>query len=71
MRSDDEDVLANQLSQEGGKSQADVFLTENSPALQRLQEQGLLAPVDGGHAGAGPVEGRLHRSGGGWASPPA
>jgi len=39
VRNDDEDVLANQLSQEGGNSQADVFLTENSPALQRLQER--------------------------------
>lgn len=46
VRSDDEDVLAQQLEQEGSKSPADVFYTENSPPLARLDEQHLLAPVD-------------------------
>ncbi len=45
VHSDDEDVLANQLIQEGSRSPADVFFTENSPALMSLQERGLLAKV--------------------------
>ena len=32
VRSDDEDVLAQQIQQEGSKSPADVFFTENTPA---------------------------------------
>jgi iron(III) transport system substrate-binding protein len=47
VRSDDEDVFANQIVQEGARSPADVIYTENSPALEYLQEHGLLAPVDG------------------------
>jgi iron(III) transport system substrate-binding protein len=46
VRSNDEDVFANQIVQEGSRSPADVFYTENSPALEYLQERGLLAPVD-------------------------
>jgi len=46
VRSDDEDVLANQVVQEGARSPADVIYTENSPALEYLQEHHLLAPVD-------------------------
>jgi len=46
IRPDDEDVLAAQIVQEGSRSPADVFLTENSPPLEELQERGLLAPVD-------------------------
>jgi iron(III) transport system substrate-binding protein len=46
VRSDDEDVFANQIVQEGSRSPADVFYTENSPALEFLQAKGLLAPVD-------------------------
>src|ERR1700689_4529372 len=46
IRSDDEDVFANQIVQEGARSPADVFYTENSPALEFLQSKGLLAPVD-------------------------
>ncbi|MGH8279161.1 MAG: iron ABC transporter substrate-binding protein [Gammaproteobacteria bacterium] len=38
--------LANQLILEGERTPADVFFTENSPELVRLQEKGLLAPVD-------------------------
>jgi iron(III) transport system substrate-binding protein len=43
VHSDDEDVLANQIIQEGTRSPADVFFTENSPALMSLEERGLLA----------------------------
>jgi iron(III) transport system substrate-binding protein len=45
VHSDDEDVLANQLIEEGSRSPADVFFTENSPALMTLQERGMLAKV--------------------------
>ena len=46
VRSDDEDVLAQQIVAEGSRSPADVIYTENSPALEFLQDKGLLAPVD-------------------------
>jgi iron(III) transport system substrate-binding protein len=45
VRSDDEGVLAAQVIQEGSHSPADLFMTENSPPLEALQERGLLAPV--------------------------
>ncbi|MHB1923980.1 MAG: iron ABC transporter substrate-binding protein [Acidimicrobiales bacterium] len=45
IRSDDEDVLANQIVEEGGGSPADVIYTENSPALQFLAGKNLLAPA--------------------------
>jgi iron(III) transport system substrate-binding protein len=45
VRSDDEDVLGNQIIQEGSSSPADVFYTENTPVLEDLQERGLLSPV--------------------------
>jgi iron(III) transport system substrate-binding protein len=46
VRSDDEDVLAQQIVAEGRRSPADVLYTENSPALEFLQDKGLLAAVD-------------------------
>ncbi len=45
IRSDDEDVLADQMVTEGARSPADVFFTENSPPLQFLADKGLLAPI--------------------------
>jgi iron(III) transport system substrate-binding protein len=45
VRSNDEDVLADQIVQEGGNSPADLIYTENSPALEYLQGQNLLARV--------------------------
>jgi iron(III) transport system substrate-binding protein len=45
VRAGDEAELANQIIQEGSHSAADVFYTENSPALTALAERGLLAPV--------------------------
>jgi iron(III) transport system substrate-binding protein len=45
VRNDDEDVLAQQVEQEGSRSPADVFFTENTPPLARLDEKGLLAPI--------------------------
>ena len=38
--------LANQLVQEGDASPADVFLTENSPAMSLVDSAGLFAPLD-------------------------
>jgi iron(III) transport system substrate-binding protein len=45
-RDGDEDVLAQQIVQEGRSSPADVFYSENSQALQFLSEKDLSAPVD-------------------------
>jgi iron(III) transport system substrate-binding protein len=44
-RSNDSVVLADLIAQEGGSSPADVYLTENSPELMHLEEQGLLAKL--------------------------
>lgn len=38
--------LANQIVTEGGASPADVFITENSPAMSLVSSKGLFAPVD-------------------------
>jgi iron(III) transport system substrate-binding protein len=38
--------LANQIVQEGDASPADVFLSENSPAIDIVDDAGLLAPLD-------------------------
>jgi iron(III) transport system substrate-binding protein len=46
VRYDDEDSLADEIIAEKSHPRADVFYTENSPALEYLQEKGLLAPVD-------------------------
>ncbi|MCQ4079540.1 extracellular solute-binding protein [Streptomyces sp. RB6PN25] len=56
IRSDDEDALAQQIRQEGAKSPADVFYTENSPALESLQASGLLAPASGAALAAVPAK---------------
>ncbi|MET0843949.1 MAG: iron ABC transporter substrate-binding protein [Mycetocola sp.] len=46
LRNGDDSELGNQLVQEGSASKADVFLTENSPAMSLVEQAGLLAPVD-------------------------
>ncbi len=56
VRSDDEDILAQQIQQEGSHSPADAFFTENSPPLARLDEAGLLSPVDATTLAAVPAE---------------
>jgi iron(III) transport system substrate-binding protein len=38
--------IANQIAQEGVRSPADVYFTENSPELTLLDEKGLLAKID-------------------------
>jgi iron(III) transport system substrate-binding protein len=54
VRSDDEDVLADQIATEGSHSPADVFFTENSPPLESLQAKGLLSKVDASTLAATP-----------------
>jgi iron(III) transport system substrate-binding protein len=46
VRTNDGIVLADQLLQEGSSSPADVYLTENSPELEDLEEHGLLAKLE-------------------------
>ncbi|MFE5672720.1 iron ABC transporter substrate-binding protein [Agromyces sp. NPDC056523] len=46
LRNGDDSELGNQLVQEGAASKADVFLTENSPAMSLVEEADLFAPVD-------------------------
>jgi iron(III) transport system substrate-binding protein len=45
VRSDGEDVLGNQILQEGASSPADVLYAENTPVLEDLQEKGLLTQL--------------------------
>lgn len=46
LRNGDDFELANQLVQEGSASPADVFLTENSPAMSLVDSNDLFAPLD-------------------------
>lgn len=46
LRNGGDSELGNQLVQEGAASNADVFLTENSPAMALVDSAGLFAPLD-------------------------
>ena len=46
LRNGSDTELGNQIVQEGAASPADVFLTENSPAMALVDNAGLFAPVD-------------------------
>jgi iron(III) transport system substrate-binding protein len=46
MRQGSDTELSNQIIQEGAASPADVFLTENSPAMTQVETAGLFADVD-------------------------
>ena len=70
VRSDDEDVLADQIVTEGIHSPADVYFTENSPPLQYLASKGLLAPVDPSTLANTPVAVQLARRASGSGSRP-
>lgn len=48
--------LGNQIVQEGKASPADVFLTENSPAMALVENNGLFAPLDAATLAAVPAE---------------
>jgi iron(III) transport system substrate-binding protein len=45
LRNGDDTEMGNQIVQEGAASPADVFLTENSPAMVLVDNAGLLAPL--------------------------
>ncbi len=64
LKNDNEDVLTAQLEQEGTRSPADVFYTENSNWLQQLDDKGLLASVDA--ATLAQVPGRVNAANGRW-----
>jgi iron(III) transport system substrate-binding protein len=64
LKDDDEDVLTAQLEQEGNRSPADVFYTENSNWLQQLDQRDMLAPI---HASTlARVPGRDNATNGDW-----
>lgn len=46
LRNGDDFELANQIVQEGDSSPADVFLTENSPAMSLVDSEDLFAPLE-------------------------
>jgi iron(III) transport system substrate-binding protein len=46
LRNGSDSEMAAQLIQEGDASPADVFLTENTPAMSAVERAGLLAPLD-------------------------
>ena len=46
LRNGGDSELSNQIVTEGAASPADVFLTENSPAMSLVEDAGLFAPVD-------------------------
>ena len=46
LRNGEDTELGNQIVQEGAASPADVFLTENSPAMALVDAAGLLAPLE-------------------------
>lgn len=56
MRNGEDFELANQLVQEGAVSPADVFLTENSPAMTLVDSEGLFAKVDAATLGQVPSQ---------------
>src|SRR5215471_13911093 len=47
IRNGSDSEMGNQIVQEGSASPADVFLTENSPAMALVHNAGLFAPLDG------------------------
>lgn len=48
VRNGDDSEMSNQILQEGDASPADVFLTENSPAMVQVANARRLAPIDAG-----------------------
>lgn len=56
LRNGGDSDFSNQIVAEGAASPADVFLTENSPAMALVEAAGLFAPVDAGTLGQVPQE---------------
>ena len=48
--------LSSQIAEEGTRSPADLFFSEQSPPIAALQGKGLLAPIDGGTLKSVPAE---------------
>jgi iron(III) transport system substrate-binding protein len=65
VRTNDGIVLADQLLQEGSSTPADVYLTENSPELEDLEQHGLLAKLESSTLAQVPA--RYQSSSGEWA----
>jgi iron(III) transport system substrate-binding protein len=55
-RQGDDTEMSNQIIQEGAASPADVFLTENSPAMTQVENAGLFADIDQATAAQVPAE---------------
>lgn len=64
LRNGDDFELANQIVQEGDASPADVFLTENSPAMSLVANEGLFAPLD--RAAVKPIPAQYRPTGDEW-----
>jgi iron(III) transport system substrate-binding protein len=64
VRSSDEVELGNQIVQEGSNSPADVFYTENTPVLEHLRGESLLAPLL--HSTLAAIPARYNSSRGVW-----
>jgi len=64
IRSGDDLGLSNQLVQEGGRSPADVFLTENSPAMAQIEQAGLLQKLP--HDVVAPIPAQYRPASGDW-----
>lgn len=56
LRNGDDLELSNQIIAEGAKSPADVFLTENSPAMTQVENAGLFADINSTIQGQVPAE---------------
>jgi iron(III) transport system substrate-binding protein len=56
LRNGDDSELSNQIIAEGAKSPADVFLTENSPAMTQVENAGLFTDIDAKIQGQVPAE---------------
>ncbi len=56
LRQGSDTEMSNQIVQEGAASRADVFLTENSPAMAQVENAGLFADVDKATIGQVPAE---------------
>ena len=64
LRNGSDPELAAQLMQEGDASPADVFLTENSPAMSAVEGAGLFAPLD--EATVEPIPAQYRPESGDW-----
>ncbi len=64
LRNGSDPELAAQLMQEGDASPADVFLTENSPAMSAVEGAGLFAPLD--QAAVEPIPAQYRPQSGDW-----